>query len=426
MAARSGSAGLLVVVALLVGCPEGLADALERLVEDGGALAQLGLGQLDPPHGLLGPVQELVQAAVEALVVPVPAMMVVPPLAARPVFVALLAAHLPGRLLQLGLEVSDAAPHLVADLAGQAVDRPRDLGLQLVQLLAPAGQLLAAGVGDPVDLAPALLALGDQALGLQALEPGVDGPRGGGVQAHEAVLQQPDHLIAVAWALVQQLEQVQSQPPVAEDGAHTVASGARRSRATWPEVLAARSRPPPAPSRPRAECQPGVWSCSSCSKALATWPVVDWSLTSRSLAPGRRTVRSPETLDRRMSRSPEAWRSRATAPETVRAWTDPPPPSATVRSPDTVRADRSPVTPEAWTGPDTDSASTGPRRPVRVTSPLTVCASTGASSPPTIRLADTTFSSTRQSRGTARVSTALRRWAPPVSQARGQGRHGRS
>ena len=62
----------------------------------------------------------------------------------------------------------------------------------------------------------------------------------------------------------------------------------------------------------------------------------------------------PETLDRLMSRSPEAWRSMATAPETVRARTDPPPPSATVRSPDTVRADRSPVTPEACTGPDTD------------------------------------------------------------------------
>src|SRR5206468_4190079 len=148
---------------------------------------------------------------------------------------------------------------------------------------------------------------------------------------------QPDDVVAVPRALVQQLEQVQAQPPVAEDGTHKPASGARRSRATWPEVLAARSRPVPVPSRPQAVYRPGVLSCSSWPKALVTWPLVDCSLTCRSLVSGSRTVRSPETLDRLMSRSPRAWRSMATAPDTVRARTDPPPPSATVRSPDTVR-----------------------------------------------------------------------------------------
>jgi hypothetical protein len=110
-------------------------------------------------------------------------MMVVVAVAARPVLVALLAADLPRRLPQLLLEVLHGAAHLVADLAGQAVHRAGDLGLQLVQLVLAAGQLLAAGVGDLVDLAAALLARGDQALGLQALEPRVDGARGGGVQA---------------------------------------------------------------------------------------------------------------------------------------------------------------------------------------------------------------------------------------------------
>jgi hypothetical protein len=62
------------------------------------------------------------------------------------VLVALLAADLPGRLLQLLLEVADGAADLLADLAGQAVDRAGDLGLQLVQLVAPGGELLAAGV----------------------------------------------------------------------------------------------------------------------------------------------------------------------------------------------------------------------------------------------------------------------------------------
>src|SRR4029450_3491274 len=159
----------------------------------------------------------------------------------------------------------------------------------------------------------------------------------------------------------------------------------------------------------RRAVRPGA----SWSTALLTWPLVDCSLTCRSLVSGSRTVRSPETLDRLMSRSPRAWRSTATAPETVRARTDPPPPSAMVRSPDTVRADRSPVTLEACTGPETLSASTRPRSPVRVISPLTVCASTGACSPPTIRLADTTRSSTRQPRGRGRVGPAL----PPTPPA---------
>ena len=137
-------------------------------------------------------------------------------------------------------------------------------------------------------------------------------------------------------------------------------------------------------------------------------------------------MRSPETLDSRMSRSPDAFRSRVTAPETVRARTEPPPPSATVRSPDTVWADRSPVTPEACTAPETVSASAGPPRPARVISPLTDLATTGARSPPTIRLADTTRRSTRQSRGTASDSTAWRRWLMPLSQASGPRPPGRS
>jgi hypothetical protein len=124
-----------------------------------------------------------------------------------------------------------------------------------------------------------------------------------------------------------------------------------------------------------------------------------------SLAPGRRAVTSPDTLDSWMSRSPDASRSRAIAPDTVWARTDPPP-SATVRSPDTVPADRSPETPEASIEPEMVSASAVPPRPARVISPLTVRARTGARRPLTIRLADMTRSSTRQSRGTASDSTA--------------------
>ena len=173
------------------------------------------------------------------------------------------------------LRSEHGAAHLVADLAGQAVHRAGDLGLQLVQLVLPAGQLLAAGVGDLVDLAAALLALGDQALGLQALEPRVDGARGGGVQAHEAVLQQPDHLVAVARALVQQLEQVQPQPSVAEHGTHKRSLGGAAQEgdvaggAGGLEPAGAGAEPPPgrvpagralcAPA-PRRRWPPGRWS----------------------------------------------------------------------------------------------------------------------------------------------------------------------
>src|ERR687896_1601624 len=120
--APSGGCGS-VGAGLVAGVLEDLADALERLVEDGRALAHLGLGQLGPADGPLGPVEQVAQAAVEAVLGPVPAILIVVAVPARPVFVALLAAHLPGRLPELLLEVANGAPDLVADLAGQAVDR---------------------------------------------------------------------------------------------------------------------------------------------------------------------------------------------------------------------------------------------------------------------------------------------------------------
>ena len=214
-------------------------------------------------------------------------------------------------------------------------------------------------------------------------------PGEGAYRAHEAVLQQPDHLVAVARALVQQLEQVQPQPSVAEHGTHRGTpleelpdplghpppgfprplrpnpSGSQRSLggaaqegdvaggAGGLEPAGAGAEPPP------GRLPPGARSCSSSSKALATWPLVDSSLTSRSLAPGRRTVRSPETLDSRMSRSPDAFRSRVTTPETVPARTEPPP-SATVRSPDTVYR-QVPGDAGGLTAPETVAASAGRR-----------------------------------------------------------------
>ncbi len=95
-----------------------------------------------------------------------------------------------------------------------------DLQLQLVQLALPGGEFGAPGVGESVDLATALGAVGDQPLLLQLGEPRVDGAGRGRVQALEALLQQADDLVAVARGLVEQLEQVEPEPAVAEDGGH--------------------------------------------------------------------------------------------------------------------------------------------------------------------------------------------------------------
>src|ERR687887_782058 len=409
---------------------ERLADAVQRLVQDRRALPQLRLGGVGAPDELTGLGEHALQALVElvglrALARPAagpgarllrPGRPGLPPAA---VLGALLAAHLPGGMLQLLLEVADGAAHLVADLAGQVADGAADVGLQLGQLVLPAAQLLAARLGDPVDLAAALLAAGDQALGLQPLQPRVDGARGGRVQAHEAVLEQADDLVAVPGLLVEQLEHVQAEPAVAEDRAHagspsgspessSGSSEPRRSSATFPEVALATSCAVPAPSRPLTSWRPGMPECHRPSKAAVTWPLVDCRRTSRSLRSGTRMSTSPETVASRMLPPPARDRSQVTEPEMVSASTAPPRPSARVTSPEMVRMRRSSPMPCASTEPDTVSAWTGPASPARVMSPLTTRTSTRARSPDTITLEDTSFRSTGQSRGTARDTTARR------------------
>jgi hypothetical protein len=122
--------------------------------------------------------------------------------------VALGAAHLargPGQLLA---EAAHGVPDVLADLADDVADRRGQLLFELVELVAPAAQLLAACLGDPVDLAAVLLVVRDEALFLEPGEPRVDRAWRGSVDAHKAVAQQPDYLIAVPWLLVEQAQQV--------------------------------------------------------------------------------------------------------------------------------------------------------------------------------------------------------------------------
>src|SRR6202021_1480590 len=102
--------------------------------------------------------------------------------------------HLAGGPGQLLAQAADGGPDVLAELAGDVADGLRQLLLELVELVAAAAQLLAARLGDPVDLAPVLLVVGDQALILEPGQPRVDRARGRGVDAHEPVPQQPDYL----------------------------------------------------------------------------------------------------------------------------------------------------------------------------------------------------------------------------------------
>ena len=227
----------------------------------------------------------------------------------------------------LAAQVARRAPHVVADLGGQLGDRVADLQLQVGQFAAAVGQFGAARVGDRVDLAAALGGVADQALGLQLGQPRVDGAGGGRVQALEALLQQPDHLVAVARRLVQQLQQVEAQAAVGEDGRHVRAPSCRSgvgggvpglssdgpvpvrcsrfgvpwlvlrgagaagrwSRRRWSPC----SVPVPAPRRPVIFLAPHWPLTRRSSKALETVPLAVLASTSASAGCGSRMAISP-------------------------------------------------------------------------------------------------------------------------------------
>ena len=125
-----------------------------------------------------------------------------------------------GRRAHLDAQLARRDPYVVTDLRRQFGDRIADLQLQIGQFAAAPGQLGAAGVGDRVDLAAALGGVGDQALGLQFGQSRIDGAGGRRVQALETFLQKPDHLVTVAWGLVQEPQQVEAQSAVGEDRRH--------------------------------------------------------------------------------------------------------------------------------------------------------------------------------------------------------------
>ena len=138
-----------------------------------------------------------------------------------------------GGLGQLLAQRPDGLPDVLLHPAGELLRGGGELLLQLGQLVHAAFQLLAALVGQRVHLLALDDLVDDEAVGLQPGQPRVDRAGGGRVDPEEPVLQQPDHLVAVPRALLQQLQQVQPQPAVAENRAHVVLtspSGVRRRR----------------------------------------------------------------------------------------------------------------------------------------------------------------------------------------------------
>src|SRR6202012_717399 len=169
-----------------------------------------------------------------------------------------------------------------------------------VELVAPAAQFLAAGLGDPVDLPPVLFIVRDQALFLEASQPRVDRAWRGSVDAHETIAQQPDYLVAVPWLLVEQAKQVQPKASMAETRGHwvllSIPTGAPRSSVTAPDMVVTDTCPVPAPTLPLTVCEAGALKVRSVSKSVLTGPDIDCSRTWASLSDGSRSVTSPDIV----------------------------------------------------------------------------------------------------------------------------------
>jgi hypothetical protein len=106
--------------------------------------------------------------------------------------------HVPRGKGEFLAQVPHGLPDVLGDLTGDIPDRRSDLVLEFAEVIRAVAEFLAALVGDPVHLPPVGLVVGDQALLLGPGQPRGDGPGGRGVDAHEPVLEQPDHLIPMA------------------------------------------------------------------------------------------------------------------------------------------------------------------------------------------------------------------------------------
>src|SRR6185437_4902074 len=319
--------------------------------------------------------------------------------------------HLAGGPGQFLAEAAHGVPDVLADLADDVADGRGQFLFELIELVPPVSQLLAAGLGDPVDLAPVFLVVRDQALFLEAGEPRVDGARGGGVHAHEAVAQQPDYLIAVPGLLVEQAQQVQPKASMAENRGHwvllSIPTGARRNSVTVPDMVVTDTCPVPAPTLPLTVCEAGALTVRSDSNSVLTPPDLECRCTCASLSAGSRSVTSPDIVVTRTLPLLPSETSAVTCPLSVSTARDSTEPPASVSPPDIDLKWTSPSMSQAATSPDIVSAETSPVTPSSVMSPDMPLTAAPACRPVTTAEALSTPSWIRQSAGTVIVTAAL-------------------
>ena len=83
-------------------------------------------------------------------------------------------AGLTSRKRQFLAEAADGLPDVLPHLADDVADRGGQFFFELVELVAPAAELLATGLSDPVNLTAVYLVVSDQAFFLEPGQPGVD------------------------------------------------------------------------------------------------------------------------------------------------------------------------------------------------------------------------------------------------------------
>src|SRR5690606_29221307 len=189
------------------------------------------------------------------------------------------------------------------------------------------------------------------------------------------VLQQPDHLVPVPRALLQQLEQVQPKPRVAKHRTHDSSPpgrGSPRSSVTSPDTVVTSTEAMPPPSRPLTDRAPGYPSQRSPSKPVVMAPTAERSSTSVSTSAGSRTTTGPDSLCSVTCPVGVRARSAVIRADTVSARSRRGVPAATVSSPATLVNDRSPVSARLSTAPDTVSVLISPLTPSSTTSPVTL------------------------------------------------------
>ena len=165
---------------------------------------------------------------------------------------------------EVGAQALHGIAHAAAHFVGDQPHRVGEAGLDALELTGARFDLGVPGGGDRVDRLAAVHRLADETLFFELRQARVDRAGARRVGAAGAVGERLHDVVAVPWALVEEIEQVQAQIAVGEDGGHHHSSSAsfaasgvgtvvRRSTVRLPETELARTstkRPLSSPIEP--------------------------------------------------------------------------------------------------------------------------------------------------------------------------------